>query len=442
MLTTLSGELQDRVIRFLPVEDQQSLRLVARAAISDVATRCLFEFLRLRREPKHIERVNKILSVPRLRQCIRTVEVHILDELITDEAADEWAERPFALMIQRVIECDRILNVHLLSLCPRPQGPPDPSRSYHWLFELIVNLVAERTQSRPWIRYYIFDTSISALNNLTPHLFPAILKIAPQLSRLHLWVTHSPSSPTTTPSSAPTPSSGSLASPDSSPVHQGSPNSTALRPTPPPVPPIFTTLREIYLLPSMLSLTELRLSSALPYGYLPKLDLRGIFFPHLRHLSLRNFTFTHQWQFEWIYQHAGTIEDLVLVASPIVRRVVIGGPLDEDGYPLDPARCKAGEEECRFSFETRWYEVFDHIREHFHRLVEFGFDQRNMEDEEGEEEDGSLYAGVYATFDRKEEEMWNWRPSDSLRDWVKDKRHLESLELKIDRYVEALGYWL
>jgi len=52
-------------------------------------------------------------------------------------------------------------------------------------------------------------------------------------------------------------------------------------------------LPSLWLQPAANNLTTLVLYQTFYFGYSPKLDLRGVHFPHLRTLALGNYVFTH-----------------------------------------------------------------------------------------------------------------------------------------------------
>jgi len=72
-------------------------------------------------------------------------------------------------------------------------------------------------------------------------------------------------------------------------------------------------------------------------GFFPKLDLRTIHFPQLRTLALGNYTFTHDWQLEWITSHALTLQNLYLDDCPILYQMILFlAPKDSEGYYVNP----------------------------------------------------------------------------------------------------------
>ena len=98
----------------------------------------------------------------------------------------------------------------------------------------------------------------------------------------------------------------------------------------------FAELANIWLRPVCATLESLTLHVDNYWGYIPKCDLRSLHFPKLRKLELGNFSFSHDWQLEWILSHGGTLEKLVLDDCPIVPYSYNYGPNDAENYPIDP----------------------------------------------------------------------------------------------------------
>ena len=96
----------------------------------------------------------------------------------------------------------------------------------------------------------------------------------------------------------------------------------------------FTQFITTWLTPIMPNLTNLVLSSDSYWGYLPKVNLSRLFFPHLQALALGKYLFSHDWQLHWITKHGKTLQKLYLYDCPIVTRTIVYGYFDNDGYPI------------------------------------------------------------------------------------------------------------
>ena len=97
----------------------------------------------------------------------------------------------------------------------------------------------------------------------------------------------------------------------------------------------YNMMPDKWLLPASQNLKHLHLGADLPWGWYPKVDFRHIRFPHLECLTLGLFTFSHDWQLEWLQSHAESLRSLRLhhcsmlaFADTTLRR------LDSDGYPV------------------------------------------------------------------------------------------------------------
>ena len=108
-----------------------------------------------------------------------------------------------------------------------------------------------------------------------------------------------------------------------------------------------------WLEPSTASLTQLTLLGCdAELGFWPRIDLRSIEYPNLRKLALGFFTFAYDWQFEWIFKHAATLELLYLDSCSILYARCNDTPIDAEDHPGN----------SRFVvFERRWHQFFDRL---------------------------------------------------------------------------------
>jgi len=122
-------------------------------------------------------------------------------------------------------------------------------------------------------------------------------------------------------------------------------------------------------------LTSLKIYGSIPWGYLPKCDLRGLHFPKLRSLSLGNMNFTHDWQLEWIVSHGSTLESLSLRNCPIIPDTELIHEVDEENYPILPrVRQPTGRGrgvKSTWTYATRWHHYFNRFRSELPRLRHF-----------------------------------------------------------------------
>jgi hypothetical protein len=115
-----------------------------------------------------------------------------------------------------------------------------------------------------------------------------------------------------------------------------------------------TELPTIWLEPARENLARLTLHMDEFWGYLPKADFRGVRFPRLKRLESGNYTFTHDWQLDWIISQ-DTVVELVLDGCPIIKRLRTYGPLDDEGYVKSPTGM--GETKVQ-NYEGKWSEYF------------------------------------------------------------------------------------
>lgn len=115
------------------------------------------------------------------------------------------------------------------------------------------------------------------------------------------------------------------------------------------------------------------------FGYSPKLDLRGVHFPSLRTLALGNYTFTHDWQLDWLSSHSSTLENLYLDDCIVVYYAKLYDcKVDSEGYPIvrhggntDLLGPRVfGSYESRF-IDLTWARILHHLRAHLTSLRHF-----------------------------------------------------------------------
>ena len=123
-------------------------------------------------------------------------------------------------------------------------------------------------------------------------------------------------------------------------------------------------------------LISLKLYGSIPWGYLPRCDLRGLHFPKLKSLDLGNMTFTHEWQLEWILSHGSSLEKLALQNCPIIPDIELIWGADADGYPILPnpypgtGRGRAPVL-AKSKYHSRWHDYFRNFRTKLPHLRRF-----------------------------------------------------------------------
>ena len=132
-------------------------------------------------------------------------------------------------------------------------------------------------------------------------------------------------------------------------------------------------LPRLWLVPASQTLTVLHLSADAPWGWYPKIDLRGIHFPHLKDLMLSRFTFSHDWQMEWLSNHAGSLKHLSLTECAILDHAASTRQyFDSEGYP--PSREPSGGGTAVkgfYSYQRRWSYYFEGFAKFLPNLQSF-----------------------------------------------------------------------
>ncbi len=132
-------------------------------------------------------------------------------------------------------------------------------------------------------------------------------------------------------------------------------------------------LLQFWLAPASQNLRVLHLSAAVPWGWFPKVDLRGVYLPHIEDLTLVNFTFSHDWHLTWLSDHAGSLKCLRLVDCAILDHARPAKQyLDSEGYPLSTGSGGEGQPAEGFhSHKKRWSHYFKAIENSLPRLQLF-----------------------------------------------------------------------
>lgn len=134
-------------------------------------------------------------------------------------------------------------------------------------------------------------------------------------------------------------------------------------------------LLEHWLKPVQQKLVHLKLYSNCYWGYLPKCDLRGLHFPHLKSLAFGNMTFSHDWQLDWIVSHGGSLESLTLDDCPIIHDALTGQEIDAERYYIlgDNVRLDQDcDHQFPWSYASRWHHYFRALRTGLPHLRHFG----------------------------------------------------------------------
>ncbi|RMJ20237.1 hypothetical protein CDV36_000122 [Fusarium kuroshium] len=171
----------------------------------------------------------------------------------------------------------------------------------------------------------------------------------------------------------------------------------------------FDHLPTTWLAPSISdNLRVLSLFYAEYWGWLPKMDFRGMEFPRLKVLALGQYVFSHDWQIDWIasigqQNGSGGLEELYLDDCPLLFQALQASPLDanDPGYPsLRTILAEADAD--MFKYSMRWYHVFPRWAKSLKALKVF----------------------------RMGHGEWNGAPEDTLQTNFRDFRHVDEKVLR------------
>ena len=172
----------------------------------------------------------------------------------------------------------------------------------------------------------------------------------------------------------------------------------------------YMTLPDTWLDPACRNLRTLYLSAERPWGWYPKVDFRHTRFPHLRNLSLENFTLSHDWQLQWLLSHSQSLQHLRMASCAVL---VLADPapqrLESDGYliPADTDTTALGETHRRFEGRLCHYfkafaSTLNHLKlfsildiDHFHSEAE---NSNGPVDREKESEQGLHFGSSYNAY--------------------------------------------
>ncbi|KAI8941995.1 hypothetical protein NX059_000105 [Plenodomus lindquistii] len=142
-------------------------------------------------------------------------------------------------------------------------------------------------------------------------------------------------------------------------------------------------LRFHFLNPWEENLTHLSLSSAeCLWGTWPLVDLHEIAtFERLKSFSLGNFTFSHDWQVDWIVSHAPTLETLRLTVCPVITDMLMWKEQAKKTFPDLPPLADTSpdttidEKLYLKAIDIRWLHIFDRFRAGLPHLRWFELEQ-------------------------------------------------------------------
>ncbi|KAH7407304.1 hypothetical protein BKA64DRAFT_411919 [Cadophora sp. MPI-SDFR-AT-0126] len=208
----------------------------------------------------------------------------------------------------------------------------------------------------------------------------------------------------------------------------------------------FSDLGETWLRPAQQNLTSLALHCDIFWGYIPKCDLRSIHFPNLKKLELGNWTFSHDWQVEWICSHT-TLDVLIMDDCSIVSYTRSYRPIDGEGYLLNPPYVRSTGELYKLYHTQRWSQIFAEFETRLPNLKTFQFGHGEWRNGKNFDRIGLLGSGmdshelIYTVFDggtnpspwitvQNHHQYELWREESGRRDV--GENFMEESEIKVD----------
>jgi hypothetical protein len=166
-------------------------------------------------------------------------------------------------------------------------------------------------------------------------------------------------------------------------------------------------LLEQWLKPLQDQLTHLTIYCDTYWGAVPYCDLRQVHFPHLKSLSMGNFTIVHNWQIDWILLHGPTLEELLLDDCPITIALNLEA---EQCRPNFPELISATEDtdldspmEYVKDVSLRWHDIIPRFQTDLPHLKRFAMGSgnwdRGLQFQERYEMVSELRLGRYNIFD-------------------------------------------
>ncbi|GME60433.1 F-box domain cyclin-containing protein [Neofusicoccum parvum] len=340
-LVTLPEELLSNVASFLDNDDLGSLRLTCKQLVV-AATHALFSLVRLCPSDDSLEFYHRILEHPEFSKHARHVELNTLDE---NESEEEEGGTELSDDFSKALGLFKKLPNLTSATLRFSENASSGDMWSEWPqdcdFRQPILRQFFKTLSHPSASK-INDICIDNLQNINETGFmqsPEALKVMSRLKALRLYVV------TEHHSAAPE------LDLEMDELHS-----------------FMAELRPLWLEPASSNLTTLVLyQTNFHFGYCPRLDIRGLRFPHLHTLALGNYVFSHDWQLEWLSSHSSTLRNLYLDDCIIVYYSRLFDCLiDADGYPVmlnGHGGTTRGPGTCQNRFyDLTWSRVFTHLR--------------------------------------------------------------------------------
>ena len=185
----------------------------------------------------------------------------------------------------------------------------------------------------------------------------------------------------------------------------------------------FTRFPRAWLAPAAPNLTCLALSALELWGYLLKVDFRGVHFPKLETLVMNNFVFSHDWQLDWILSH-NSLQEMRLMQCRILTHAIWFGEKDDEGYPT------------RFSRSDTLHLRYHHYAKAWHHYYQRFLSLDNLTYFTTKADDRSVVADLTGMYEGFDEGSWLEEIPEPDRQ-AEDKRMLKYLRSKAHDRLKA-----
>ncbi|OJJ30775.1 hypothetical protein ASPWEDRAFT_117384 [Aspergillus wentii DTO 134E9] len=329
-LLNLPTELLSRIVAYVDWESLHPLRLTCQT-LSHIAVNQLFKTVELYPDQ---DSCNRFTSILRCNLKNRTKRI-ILHSIEADAVTDgEEAQLPgyYTALIPRLDEFPNLhsLTVHFDKYCcvPDENGYVNCSQTWNFRSDVMKRLFAS-TASLPRLNQELAIRHMQTINVKDVKTLQSMDKTLRGLRSLRL---------------------GIISEYDNT-----NPEITDRLPEP---HDFFDEIPPLWLKPTMSTLQHLTLYYQHCFGFYPKLDLRGVHFPHLKTLALGNYTFIHDTQLDWILSHGHSLCELYLDECAIVFAARMTEPETVQHCYLDSTQITRLSNEYHATYSARWHDYF------------------------------------------------------------------------------------
>lgn len=186
----------------------------------------------------------------------------------------------------------------------------------------------------------------------------------------------------------------------------------------------FTRLPGAWLAPAASHLKYLALSAPELWGYLLKVDFRGVHFTKLESLVMTKFVFSHDWQLDWILSH-DSLQEMRLMQCRILTHAIWFGEKDDEGYPTEFSRDD--------TLRLRYHQYAKGWHHYYQRFLSLG----NLTYFTTKPDDRSVVTSLTGMYEGFDEGSWIEETPEPDRE-AEDKRMLKNLKEVANRRLKAI----